>query len=297
MWLNYQQLQYFREIARQGSIRGASEVLLISSPALSMQLKSLEELLGDKLFIRAKKKLIITDFGKYVLDYAEKIFSTGEELLSNINTNSVRTKVSIGVNSGLPKDMTNKLIQYILKQHKNASIHITEGDDKKLIKDLLSRECDLIISNSHLNDADNAINSHYAYESNLSFYGTEKFKALRKNFPQSIDGAPLIHPSLHSNLRQIIDQWYINNRVHYENLIEVHDDASKKLLANEGYGIVVLAQIGAKPLVKSKQLIHLGDMEVNEKFYCSVRKEDMNLKAEIADVLENFETIMEMKVK
>lgn len=113
MWLNYQQLQYFREIARQGSIRAASEVLRISSPALSMQLKSLEELLGNKLFIRSKKKLVITDFGKYVLEYAEKIFSTGEELLSNINTDSLKTKVSIGVNSGLPKTMTDKLIRHV----------------------------------------------------------------------------------------------------------------------------------------------------------------------------------------
>lgn len=293
MWMNYQQLQYFREIARQGSIKAASEELRISSPALSMQLKSLEELLGKKLFLRQKRKLIITDFGEYVLKYAERIFSTGEELVSNINSNSMKTKISIGVNSGLPKTMTNKLIQYILLNHENTNIRITEGDDQKLIKDLVSRECDLILSNTPLNDADNSISSRYVYESNLSFYGSEKFRYIKKNFPESLDNAPLIHPSLHSNLRNIIDQWYLKHQIHYENLIEIHDSASKKILTREGFGIVVLAQIGAKPLLQSNSIIHLGSMDVSERFYCTTRKNDISIKDEIVDVLENFSSIMD----
>ncbi len=293
MWINYQQLQYFREIARKGSIKAAAESLRISSPALSMQLKSLEDVLGNKLFLRQKRKLIITDFGEYVLEYAEKIFSTGEELISNINSNTMKTRVSIGVNSGLPKTMTNKLIQHILANHKNTNIRITEGDDKKLIKDLIARDCDLILSNIPLNDADNSISSHYAYESNLSFYGTEKFEYIREGFPKSLDNAPLIHPSLHSNLRHIIDQWYLKHQVHYENVIEIHDSASKKILAREGYGIVVLAQIGARSLLQNNAIIHLGDMQVSEKFYCTTRKNELVTKNEIADIVENFSSIMD----
>lgn len=293
MWINYQQLQYFREIAKQGSIKAASETLRVSSPALSMQLKSLEEVLGQELFLRHKRKLVITDFGEYVLEYAEKIFSMGEELISNINNQSMKTKVSIGVNSGLPKTMTNKLIQYVLKNHQDTNIRITEGDDQKLVRDLVSRDCDLILSNVHLSDTDDTISSHYVYESELAFYGTEKFHYIRKNFPESLDNAPLIHPSLHSNLRQIIDQWYLEHKIHYENLIEIHDSASKKILAREGYGIVVLAKIGAKPLLDLGAISHLGDMDVTEKFYCTVRKNDIKVKHEVQELLENFAKIME----
>ncbi len=258
-----------------------------------MQLKSLEDLLGNKLFLRQKRRLIITDFGEYVLGYAEKIFSTGEELMSNINNNSIKTKVNIGVNSGLPKTMTNKLIQYTLKTHPNSNIRITEGDDQKLIKDLIARECDLILSNTLLNDPDNTIISEQVYESGLSFYGTEKFLYIREDFPHSLNNAPLIHPSLHSNLRQIIDNWYLKNKILYENLIEIHDSASKKLLASEGYGIVVLADIGAKPLMKTNSIFELGKLNIEEKFYCTVRKNELLPKAAITDMLKKFSEIMD----
>jgi LysR family transcriptional activator of nhaA len=292
MWINYQQLQYFREIARVGSISRASEKLSISSPALSMQLKSLEELLGDKLFLRKSKRLILTDFGEYVLEYAEKIFSTGEELLSNINQGFQNPNISIGINSGLPKVLTHKLIIYILENFPKYRVHITEGDDEKLVKDLLTRECDLILSNSQLNQVHMSIESKFLYKSDLAFFGTHKFEKLKKNFPTSLESIPLIVPSLHSNLREIIDEWYLKNKLHYKSLVEIHDSASKKLLAQEGYGLVVLSKLGADQLVKLDQLVHIGDLNLTERYYGYFRRDELIPKDIVNTLIDQFKNIM-----
>jgi LysR family transcriptional activator of nhaA len=80
--LNYHHLLYFWAIAKEGSLRRASEVLHVSQPSISAQLKQLEESLGAPLFTRTTRRLILTDTGQTVLEYAEEIFSLGRELLT-----------------------------------------------------------------------------------------------------------------------------------------------------------------------------------------------------------------------
>lgn len=63
-WLNYHHLLYFGVIAREGSMKRACEVLNLSLPALSAQLRTLEDTLGEKLFHRVGRTLVLTDAGQ-----------------------------------------------------------------------------------------------------------------------------------------------------------------------------------------------------------------------------------------
>ncbi len=68
-WLNYHHLYYFYIIAMEGSISKASKKLHLGQPALSAQLKTLEESFGQKLFVRRNRSLFITDSGKIMRSY------------------------------------------------------------------------------------------------------------------------------------------------------------------------------------------------------------------------------------
>ena len=59
--LNYHHLLYFWAVAKEGSLRRASEVLHVSQPSISAQLKQLEESLGAPLFTRTTRRLLLTD--------------------------------------------------------------------------------------------------------------------------------------------------------------------------------------------------------------------------------------------
>src|SRR4030042_7194475 len=73
--LNLNQLKAFYYAATCGSISRAAEKLYISQPAVSMQIKALEEQHGVQLFIRKKKRLELTKPGKDLYELVERIFS------------------------------------------------------------------------------------------------------------------------------------------------------------------------------------------------------------------------------
>ena len=70
-WLNYHHLLYFWMVAREGTILRAAEKLHIGQPAISTQLRSLEESLGQKLFQKSGRTLQLTETGKTVYRYAD----------------------------------------------------------------------------------------------------------------------------------------------------------------------------------------------------------------------------------
>src|SRR3982751_3032771 len=83
-WLNYHHLLYFYVVAKEGSIARATAVLNLTQPTISAQLKVLEESLGEKLFEKSGRKLVLTEMGKVVYRYAEEIFTLGRELRDTV---------------------------------------------------------------------------------------------------------------------------------------------------------------------------------------------------------------------
>ncbi len=71
--MEFRVLQYFLAVAREQSISGAAEVLHLSQPTLSRQLKDLEEELGKRLFIRGNRKITLTEEGMLLRKRAEEI--------------------------------------------------------------------------------------------------------------------------------------------------------------------------------------------------------------------------------
>src|SRR3954465_474017 len=104
-WLNYHHLLYFWRVARAGTISKAAAELRVSPPAISAQLRQLEESLGEKLFERAGRKLELTEAGRMVFDYAEDIFTLGRELVDTMKNRAPGRplRVDIGVVDVLPK--------------------------------------------------------------------------------------------------------------------------------------------------------------------------------------------------
>jgi len=103
--LNYHHLLYFWAVAKEGSLRRASELLHVSQPSISAQLKQLEQSLGASLFSRTTRRLILTDTGQKVLEYAEEIFSLGRELLTAVRQEPGQhaLRLHVGVAHSVPK--------------------------------------------------------------------------------------------------------------------------------------------------------------------------------------------------
>ena len=79
-WLNDHHLLYFWVVAREGTIARACDQLHLTQPSISKQLRQLERSVGEKLFQRAGRNLVLTETGQMVFRYADEIFSLGREL-------------------------------------------------------------------------------------------------------------------------------------------------------------------------------------------------------------------------
>ena len=90
-------LRTFVTIADAGSYTRAAEQLYLTQPALSLQIKRLEEQIGQALFKRKGRQTVVTDAGEVLLGYARQILSLNEEAVSRLSVADTEGKVRIGV--------------------------------------------------------------------------------------------------------------------------------------------------------------------------------------------------------
>lgn len=144
--MNIKQLQYFKEIVDQGSISKAAKVLHMAQPPLSQQLKKLETELGTVLILRYREKWELTETGKVLYDYAEKLLANMYDIklqITAIEEGSAGT-LRIGVSSACLNLLVDTIGTY-RAQFPNIKIIIEKGNSGELLKKLDQKEIDLAL--------------------------------------------------------------------------------------------------------------------------------------------------------
>jgi LysR family transcriptional regulator, transcriptional activator of nhaA len=210
-WLNYHHLFYFWTVAREGTIAKASESLRLAPPTISEQIRSLEESFGAKLFEKKGRGLVLTDSGRVAYDYAEEIFTRGQELTEVLSRGSAgrMARFTIGIADVVPKLIAYRLILPALKLPERIKLICREGDPDKLIAQLGIHEIDLVISDAPLNPSIRIkAFTHMLGQSGLSFFAHPKLvKRLKTRFPKCLDGLPFLMPADNTDLRRSLDHW------------------------------------------------------------------------------------------
>ena len=287
-WLNYHHLLYFRVIATEGSIAKASQVLHIGQPALSSQLKQLEESIGHQLFERRNRSLVLTEVGKIALDYADEIFKKGEEFIQVFNNKSFTEKshFKIGVTDSVPKTLSYKLTEEVQKFSNKTFISLSEGNPQDMINKLRSHEVDLILTNSLVVNTLEGLNIQSVGQSPLSIYGSKKFLSLKDQQVTSIDSLPFILPPTHTKTRHEIEYFFKSKNLHYDLIAEVQDSSLKKLIAENGKALVFLSDVAAEHHVATQKLYKLISVyPLQEEFWLVTSKR--TLKNSISEYLQD----------
>ncbi|MBY0413963.1 MAG: LysR family transcriptional regulator [Bdellovibrionales bacterium] len=270
-WLNYHHLIYFKEIANEGSISKASEKLLIGQPALSAQLKQLEDQLEIELFERKNRKLVLTDAGKVVLKYANEIGHLGQELLQVIAEKSYsnsKTIFRLGALDSVPKQIVWEIAQKA-RSYGECFVSIVEGDQEELTAELLSRNIDCFISNySGDISKDVNMNSKSFVKASVSIYGAKEFLHCKTNFPKSLNNQPMILPTHHSKLRHDLDYFFDSKKIKIISELETQDTALMKIFAAQGAGLAAIPDVAAQDLVRNNTLHKIGTLpNIKEEYW------------------------------
>jgi LysR family transcriptional activator of nhaA len=258
-WLNYHHLLYFWTVAREGSVTRASQQLRLAQPTVSGQLKALEEALGEKLFERTGRRLVLTDVGRVVFRYADEIFSLGRELQDTLKGRPTGRPVrfTVGVADAVPKLVAYRLLLPALSLPEPVHVVCREDKPERLIAELAAHSLDLVISDGPLGaGAKVKAYSHLLGETAVGIFGADALAtAHRRGFPRSLEGAPLLVPTESSSLRRSLDQWLDAEGIRPRVVGEIEDGALLKTFGQAGLGLFpaplaieaeVRAQFGVK---------------------------------------------------
>lgn len=241
-WLNYHHLHYFWTVARLGSVAAAAKELFVSQPTISAQVKALESQLGQELFQRRGRGLVLTDAGKVAFGYADEIFRLGRELQGQMSGSargpSRRTRLTAGIVEVLPKVVAERLLQPAVESVPSLALECREGALPDLLARLALHEVDVVLSDTAATpDVRVKVFNHLLGETGLTFLGTGAFAKLREGFPRSMDGAPILLPTRASHLRRSVDDWFAQLGVEAEIVGEFDDSALLTVFGQRGMGI------------------------------------------------------------
>jgi LysR family transcriptional activator of nhaA len=260
-WLNYHHLLYFWAVARYGSVVRASAELRLAEPTISGQVRRLEVVLGEKLFDRVGRRLVLTDVGRTVFRYADEIFSLGQDLMGTLKGRpSARPlRLTVGVADALPKMLVQRLLEPAF--HIGHPIQLICREDR-VVEDFLSvlagQELDLVLADRPLGPG---LNVH-AFNNLLGECGTtflakgKLAKSVRDGFPRSLDGAPFLLPAGNATVRRALDQWFDSARVRPMVVAEFDDSALMYSFGEEGKGVF------PSPSVFEPEFRRLSNVEV-----------------------------------
>ncbi|WET94590.1 LysR family transcriptional regulator, partial [Klebsiella quasipneumoniae] len=146
--IKFHQIRAFVEVAREGSIRGASRSLAISQPALTKAIKELEEGLSAQLFVRRRQGVALTDNGESFYQHAslilEELRAAQDELLQRQGEQA--GQINIGLGASVARSLMPSVICRFHQQHPQVKVRIMEGQLLAMINELRQGELDFTIN-------------------------------------------------------------------------------------------------------------------------------------------------------
>lgn len=258
--INLELYRIFYVVAETKNITKASEILNISQPAVTKHIKNLEEQLGNPLFIRTKKGVILNEYGEKIflnVKQALNLLSESEKEISKYKSLNKGT-IKIGISTTLARKYLLKYIKKFHETYPNIVIDIYTDATKDLIKQLKNGVIDIIISKFPQN-RDNDLDYIYLDKTKYIFVANEEYSFLsNKTIPiKKLVNYPLLLQKTPSNSRDNIEKYLKENNIHIEPKMNI---ASSNLLVDFirlGYGLGYVTKLYVEEELKEKKLFEI----------------------------------------
>ena len=263
--LNLNQLRVFHFAAKYGKISVAAEKLMVTQPAVSMQIKALEEQHEAQLFRKANKRHALTETGLRLYKISEKIFDLVEEA-DRVLAQAKGFPINV-LNVGVSKTFFHShLIPFISRYQgvfPDTQIHINEGHSQEMVNSVLQNRNEL------------AIVGRVKYPHKIEFihlFGGELFLIVpighrlcgRKHVSiEDIARETLILKEKGSGTRMLVQKTLEEKGLFPRVTIETGNDECIGEMVKEGRGITIMARESLKQEIKNGRLIGIPLQDEN----------------------------------
>ena len=246
-WLNFHHLRYFWTVARKGGVRKAAEELHVSQPSISAQLGLLEESLGEKLFKRSGRNLVLTEMGDLVLTYADEIFSAGRELMSAVKQRpgGRALRLNVGMTDALSKFIGFQILKPAFYFSQPVHVVCRQAEIGPLVNQLQAHRLDLVLADEPASSSLKAKTfNHRLGRSGVTFCAVSEIaKKLRRNFPKSLHQAAALLPSENMGVREPLEKWFYAQGIRPRIVGEFEDAGLMNVAASHGLGFTMVHSV------------------------------------------------------
>ena len=260
----------FYTVAQCGSISGAADKLFISQPAITFQIKKLEEQLDTSLFTRTKHGVVLTEEGTILYEYIKTAMETitnGENTLSNLK-NLDSGVIRIGSSTTVCRHVVMPYLEEFHKKYPKIDIQIVNNLTVNLIKDLRNGNLDILFLNLPMTE-NKDLNIIPICEVQDIFVGNKEYydKTKGKLKLEELKEYPLIFQKLPSNTRSYLNNYLKENNMDIKPQLEVVSYNLIMDLVHAGFGIGYATREFIKKELDNKELYEIKVEPKVEKRY------------------------------
>ena len=246
--MEIRQLRAFVAIAELGTFTAGALRVHVTQAAISMQIRQLENELGARLFIRAPRRVMLTEAGEQLLQRARQILRDHDAAIDEIAelSGAERGRLRIGSASAMvTTDVLPKLLKEVREQHQGAEVTVASGTSEALVQQILAGELDIAFVSLPVEAR--GINTERLSQDQLVAVASPRHRLAKQRTisAYTLAGEKLILGERGGNTRRLIDQFFAQAGVSLHVSMELSRQAAIRRMVEEdmGVGIVPLQSV------------------------------------------------------
>ena len=242
MNVTFRQLRVFVEVARQGSVLRASEVLHLTPPAVSLQIKEIESQVGQRLFDRANRRITLSTAGEYFLVYARRLLGTlkeAEDAMARF-ARLESGRLTIGMVSSA-KYFLPQLLARFHTEHPAVDVRLRLGNREQLVALMEANEVDLCVMGRPPVDFASRAEPFAMHPHVLVTAPTHRFASAESVPALALADEPFIVREPASGTRSALQEYLDQHRLKPSFIMEMPSNEAIKQAVMAGMGVSLLS--------------------------------------------------------
>ena len=288
--ISQSQLRAFHAVATEGSFTKAAQLLNVTQPTLSGQVRALEERFGVRLFDRRRRRIEVTDIGRNLLDITFRMFSLELEAVQVLSAAHALKRGHLRIGADAPYHSV-PFLSAFHRRYPDLRLSMTMGNTKSLLDDLLDQRCDVAIAANVVTDS-RIFAMPFRQDHFIAFVERSHPWARRRNVELAeLASQRLLLREPTSNTRQTFDAAIAKANIVLGEMLEIGSREAIKEAVAAGLGVGVIAHSELGDDLRLKALPFEGQPITSTEFVACLqeRKNSPLVKAFLGIVQETSE--------
>lgn len=282
------QLRALREVARLNSFSRAAEALRLSQPAISLQIRQLEEAFDAVLIERVGKRAFATSAGDTVLAHGARVFAELDAARAALSQKGdvVAGPVRLGTGATASIHLLPPLLRRLHKRHPALEMSVATGNTREIVQAVIDNALDLAVVTLPVARRELAVTPFYRDPLVVIAPPEPHWLKLRTITPALLAGEALILFERGGAIRTVMDDWFARAGAAPRVTMELGNAEASKKLVGAGLGLSIISAIAVKKEVAAGELLALTPKPALARMLGLVRRRDKSMTVALRAVLD-----------